>query len=42
MDGSILLVIIVAGLALFGAIAVVFGVDSRPGFDEGTTAKTLS
>jgi hypothetical protein len=42
MDGMILLVIIVAGLALFGAFAVVFGVDSRPEFDEGRTVTTLS
>jgi hypothetical protein len=42
MDGVILLAIIVAGLALFGALALTFGVDSRPGFDEGTTVTTLS
>ena len=42
MDGSILLGVIVAGLSLFGAIALVFGVDSRPEFDEGTTATTPS
>ena len=29
MDGVILLAIIVAGLAFFGALALTFGVDSR-------------
>jgi hypothetical protein len=42
MDGVLLLAIIVAGLALFGAVALVFGTDSRPGFDEGMTVTTLS
>lgn len=30
MDGVLLLAIIVAGLAFFGALAVTCGVDSRP------------
>ena len=43
MDGVLLLAIIVAGLALFGALALTFGVDSRPDFgDDTVTAVTLS
>ena len=34
MDGIVLFAIIVAGLAFVGALSVIFGVDSRPGFGE--------
>jgi hypothetical protein len=42
MDGVLLLALIVAGLAIFGALTLLFGVDSRPGFDDGKTVTTLS
>ena len=34
MDGIVLFALIVAGLAYFGALALTFGVDSRPDFDD--------
>jgi hypothetical protein len=34
MDGIVLFALIVAGLAFAGALSVIFGVDSRPGFGE--------
>ena len=34
MDGIVLFALIVAGIALVGALSLVFGVDSRPGFGE--------
>jgi hypothetical protein len=34
MDGMVLFAIIVAGLALVGALAMTVGVDSRPGFGD--------
>jgi hypothetical protein len=42
MDGIVLFAIIVAGLALLGALSVTFGVDSRPGFTDDTTSTFLS
>ena len=42
MDGVLLFALIVAGLALLGALAVTVGIDSRPDFDEGMTVTTLS
>jgi hypothetical protein len=43
MDGTILLAIIVAGLAFLGALAITLGVDSRPDFtDELTRSSALS
>lgn len=34
MDGIVLFALIVAGLAFVGALSMIFGVDSRPGFGE--------
>lgn len=41
MDGVILLAIIVAGLAFFGALALTFGVDSRPDFGDSRFSSTF-
>lgn len=34
MDGLLVLLLFVAGLALLGAAAVESGVDTRPGFED--------
>jgi hypothetical protein len=34
MEGIVVLLVVVAGLALLGTAAILFGADSRPGYDE--------
>jgi hypothetical protein len=34
MDGSMVLLLVLAGLALFAVAAVLLGTDSRPGFED--------
>ena len=41
MDGYLMLAIIVAGLAFFGALALTFGVDSRPDFGDSRAPSTF-
>jgi hypothetical protein len=41
MDGIVLFAFIVAGLAFFGALALTFGVDSRPGFIDDRVPMTF-
>lgn len=41
MDGIVLFGIILAGLALLGALSMTFGADSRPGFVEDHAPMTF-
>jgi len=42
MDGIVLFALIVAGLAFVGALSLIFGVDSRPGFGEGEPVQPVT
>jgi hypothetical protein len=42
MDGSIVLLLVIAGLALFGVAAIAFGVETRPGFEDPQLGRDLA